>query len=223
MFPQIETKGQDGMGKLMIKSKGNQVGEVGLKLGDMTIGRYSECDIVLKNDKSVSGKHALIRTVGRKSTIEDLGSTNGTFIETARIKRHELRHGDTIIIGEHELRYRDVVDLETPAFGDRSSAAATTSVTSQEKTKIIRAHAQMIALDGKDKGRSVPLVKEETVLDNPGKSPARIYRTADGYVLHAQVGPGEPRLNDKPVQPGGQMLESGDIIDIAGTRYQLHL
>ncbi len=211
------------MGKLMIKSRGNQVGEVGLKLGDMTIGRSPACDIVLKNDKSVSGKHAVIKTVGRKSTIEDLGSTNGTFIDTERIKRHELRHGDTVIIGEHELRYRDVVELDAPAFGGRPAAPTTTSVTSQEKTRVITAFAQLIALEGKDKGRSVPLVKEETVLDNPGKSPARIYRTAYGYMLSAQAGPGEPRLNDKPVQPGGQLLENGDIIEVAGTRYQLHL
>lgn len=211
------------MGKLMIKTRGNQVSEVGLKLGHMTIGRNPACDIVLKNDKSVSSKHAVIKTVGRKSTIEDLDSTNGTFLENKRIGRHELRHGDTIIIGEYELRYRDVVELDAPAFGGRPAAPAPPPETTQEKTRIITAYAQLIALEGKDKGKSVPLVKEETVLDNPGKSPARISRTSHGYVLSAQAGPGEPRLNDKPVQPGGQLLENGDIIDVAGTRYQLHL
>jgi predicted component of type VI protein secretion system len=211
------------MGKLMIKSQGNRVGEVTVKLGEMTIGRSPACDIVLKDDVSVSGKHAVIKTVGRKSTIEDLDSTNGTFLENKRIGRHELRHGDTIIIGKHELRYRDVVELDTPAFSNRPAAPAPPLESTQEKTKIITAYAQLIALEGKDKGRSVPLVKEETVLDNPGKSPARISRTPNGYLLSAQAGPGEPRVNDKPVQPSGQLLENGDIIDVAGTRYQLHL
>jgi len=71
-----------------------------------------------------------------------------------------------------------------------------------------------------DKGKRVPLVKEETLLDNPGKSPARIYRGPDGYVLHAQLGPGEPRINGKPVPPGGQILESGDIVEVAGTKFE---
>ena len=211
------------MGKLTIKTLGNRVGEVGLKVGAMTIGRYPECDIVLKDDKSVSGKHAVIKTVGSKSTIEDLDSTNGTFIENARIKRHDLQHGETIIIGAYELRYRDVAALDASGFGRHPATYNAPPETSQDKTRIITAHAQLVGLDGKDKGRRISLMKEETLIDNPGKSPARIYRTAYGYMLNAQVGPGEPRLNDKPVPPSGQLLENGDIIYIAATRYQLSL
>lgn len=208
------------MGKLVIKFQGRQVADVNLRLGDMTIGRHADCDIVLQNDKSVSGKHALIRTVGRKSTLEDLDSTNGTFIESGRIKRHELRHGETFIIGAHELIYRDDVSLDAPMFGKGSGASAVRS-DSRDKTTIISMQARLVAMDGRDKGKTVPLVKKETVLDNPGKNPARIYHGPDGYVLHAQAGPGEPRLNDKPVMPGGQLLESGDILEIAGTRYEV--
>lgn len=211
------------MGKVVIKSQGKLIGEVSLKLGDMTIGRSPACDIELKNDVSVSGKHAVIKTVGRKSTIEDLGSTNGTFIENARIKWHELQHGDIIIIGKHELRYRDVLELETPVIGARPAARTPPPETSQEKTRIITAYAQLIAVEGANKGKRVPLVKEETVIDNPGKSPARISRTPNGYLLSAQAGPGEPRLNDRPVQPSGQLLENGDIIEVAGTKYQLNM
>jgi len=210
------------MGKIVIKSRGSNVGEVNLKLGDMMIGRGADCDIVLKNDKSVSSHHAVIRTVGTKSTIEDLGSTNGTLLEDRKIKRHLMRHGDTIIIGEHELVFRDEFAMDTaPAFGARPAAPAAPAASPQDKTRLITGHAQLLAVDGPDKGKRVMLLKVETVLDNPGKSPARIYRTPDGYVLHAQVGPGEPRLNDKPVPPGGQLLATGDIIEIAGTRYQM--
>jgi len=209
------------MGKLVIKTPGKQTGEVNLKLGDMIIGRHTTCDIVLKDDKSVSGKHAVIKTVGRKSTIEDLNSTNGTFVENQRIKRHELRSGESIIIGDHVLVYRDVVVLDVSAYGGPTAGSSITSNTSQERTRIIRAHAQLVVMEGKDKGRQVPLVKEETVIDNPGKNPARIYRGEDGYVLHAQLGPGEPRINDRPVPHGGQILENGDIIEVAGTKYEV--
>jgi hypothetical protein len=58
------------------------------------------------------------------------------------------------------------------------------------------------------------------LLDNPGKAPARIIRSPDGYVMHASAGPGEPRINDRPVPEGGKLLEKGDIIEIAGTKFQ---
>jgi hypothetical protein len=209
------------MGKLVIKYRGNHIRDVSLKLGDTTIGRDPACDVVLMSDEAVSKKHAVIKTVGNKSTLEDLGSTNGTFIGDKRIARHELRHGETILISEHELIYRDDIALGAPTFGSRPAFPATPPETSQEMTRIITAFAQLLAVEGKDKGKRVPLKKEETILDNPGKSPARIYRTSDGYVLSAQIGPGEPRLNDKPVPPGGQLMENGDIIEIAGTKFQL--
>ncbi|MEK7207503.1 MAG: FHA domain-containing protein [Pseudomonadota bacterium] len=208
------------MGKLVIKYRGKPIGDVNLKLGDTTIGRHDTCDIVLSNDKSVSGKHAVIKSVGLKSTFEDLGSTNGSFIEAERITKHELKHGETITIGDHEMIYRDELILDTLAPSKIKSASAGPA-NLQDTTRIISMHAQLLATEGKDKGKRVPLVKEETLLDNPGKSPARIYRGPDGYVLHAQLGPGEPRINDKPVPPGGQILEDGDVIDVAGTKYQV--
>jgi len=206
------------MGKLVIKNRGKLVGEINIKLGDMKIGRKAGCDVVL-DDPAVSGEHALIKTVGLKSSIEDLDSTNGTFIDNKRVHRHELRHGDEIIIGAHTLVYRDDVVLDTPVLGKRPAPPPAPS-REQEKTKILTAFAQLLAIDGKDKGKRLPLVKDEVVLDNPGKNPARILRTSEGYVVHAQVGPGEPRVNGKPVPPGGQRLEKGDILEIAGSKLQ---
>jgi len=208
------------MGKLVIKFKGKPIGDVNLKLGDTTIGRHDTCDIVLNSDKSVSGRHAVIKTVGLKSTFEDLKSTNGSFIEAERITKHELKHGETITIGDHELIYRDELVLDAPA-PSKSKSASAMPANLQDTTRIISMHAQLLATEGKDKGKRVPLVKEETLLDNPGKSPARIYRGPDGYVLHAQLGPGEPRINGKPVPPGGQILEDGDVIEVAGTKFQV--
>ena len=211
------------MGKVVIKFQGKLIGEVVLKLGDTRIGRKPGCDIVLNNDPSVSGAHAVIKTVGLKSTIQDLGSTNGTFIENERVTSRELRHGETVLIGQHTLLYRDDAAFNAPVFGKGAAQpAATPAAKPHEQTTVLMAFAQLVAVDGKDKGKRVPLVKETVVMENPGKNPARILRTTEGYVIHAQVGPGEPRLNDRPVPPGGQLLENGDIIEVAGTKYQLH-
>lgn len=209
------------MGKLVIKFQGRLIGEVPLKLGDTKIGRKPGCDIVLGNDPSVSGIHAVIKTVGLKSTIQDLDSTNGTFIENERVTSRALRHGETVLIGQHTLLYRDDASFDAPVFGKGANAAATPAKP-HEHTTVLMAFAQLVAIEGKDKGKRVPLVKETVVMENPGKNPARILRTTEGYVIHAQVGPGEPRLNDRPVPPGGQLLENGDIIEVAGTKYRLH-
>lgn len=207
------------MGKLVVKFQGKLVAEVTLRLGDMKIGRKPGCEIVL-NDPGVSGEHTVVRTVGLKSTIQDLNSTNGTFIENERVTSRALRHGETITIGQHTLIYRDDVMLSTPAAGDSAGGAGAREAL--EKTTVLMAFAQLLAIDGPHKGKRLPLVKETVVIDNPGKSPARILRTSEGYVLHAQVGPGEPRINDRPVPPGGQLLENGDVIEVAGTKYQMY-
>ncbi len=206
------------MGKLVVRFQSKLVAEVTLKLGDTKIGRKPGCDIVL-NDPGVSGEHAVVKTVGLKSTIFDLNSTNGTFVENERVTQRELRHGETITLGQHTLIYRDDMALDAPAAGSRSAASARESL---EKTTVLMAFAQLLAIDGPLKGKRLPLVKETVVIENPGKNPARILRTTEGYVVHAQVGPGEPRVNDKPVPPGGQLLERGDIVEVAGTKYQVH-
>jgi hypothetical protein len=206
------------MGKLVIKFQGKIVGEANLKLGDTTIGRKLGSDILL-DDPVVSGAHAVVKTVGMKSTVYDLGSTNGTFIGNERIKQHELRHGETIVVGSHALVYRDDMNLEAPAFGKRPAPAAPAPA-AQKQTTVLLPFAQLLAVDGQNKGKRVPLVQDLVALDNPGRNPARVSRTADGYVLEASVGPGEPRVNGKPVPPGGQLLEDGDLIELAGTTFR---
>jgi len=207
------------MGKLIIKFQGKLIGEVSLKLGETTVGRKPVCDIVL-DDVAVSGQHALVKTVGVKSTIQDLGSKNGTFVEGERVTQHPLRHGDTINIGGHALIYRDDPNLDAPVLGKRPGVSAAPTGGHKVTTELMD-FAQFVAVEGKNKGKRLPLIKDLVELDNPGKSPARISRTAHGYLLEvAAVGPGEPTLNGKPVRPGGELLKNGDIVDVAGTKLQ---
>ncbi len=72
---------------------------------DVTIGRSSNNDIQIDN-LAVSGKHARIRKVLNAYLIEDLGSTNGTFVNEKKIDRYELLDGDRVTIGKHILLFR---------------------------------------------------------------------------------------------------------------------
>jgi hypothetical protein len=81
-----------------------QGGEFPLK-GDkqLIIGRSSELDMVLVEDM-VSRKHAKITLTSGKITIEDLGSTNGTFVNGEKVKTSRLKEGDRILIGTSILK-----------------------------------------------------------------------------------------------------------------------
>jgi len=81
--------------------------EVELRAGRLIIGRTPDNDLRIKS-KFVSRHHAQIVTDPQQSTIEDLNSTNGVFIDTQRIQRHQLVDGDEIQLGEHRLVYRDL-------------------------------------------------------------------------------------------------------------------
>ncbi len=81
-----------------------QGGEFPLKQEkQIVIGRSGELDVVLAEDM-VSRKHAKISTQGGKIVIEDLGSTNGTFVNGEKIKHARLKEGDRILIGTSILR-----------------------------------------------------------------------------------------------------------------------
>ena len=81
-----------------------QGGEFPLKAEkQVVIGRSSELDMVLVEDM-VSRKHAKITLAGGKITIEDLGSTNGTFVNGEKVKTSRLKEGDRILVGTSILK-----------------------------------------------------------------------------------------------------------------------
>ena len=91
-------------GKLEFSFNANRLGEFILDKEVMTIGRKDDNDICIEN-LAVSGHHAKLLTLFDDSFLEDLNSTNGTYVNGHAISKHPLKHGDVIVIGKHELRY----------------------------------------------------------------------------------------------------------------------
>jgi hypothetical protein len=83
--------------------------------GEMLVGRSGDVQIVLSEDM-VSRRHARIAYDGHKITIEDLGSTNGTFVNGEKIKRCDLKEGDRVLIGSSIFK---VVYADQVAAGPR--------------------------------------------------------------------------------------------------------
>jgi pSer/pThr/pTyr-binding forkhead associated (FHA) protein len=71
-----------------------------------TVGRLPDNDVRIDNP-AVSGHHSLIINILNDSFLEDLNSTNGTYVNGKLIKKHALQHGDVITIGHHQLRFAD--------------------------------------------------------------------------------------------------------------------
>lgn len=92
------------MAKLVLSLNGVVQREFVLNKERMTVGRKPDNDIQIDN-LAVSGKHALIITILDDSFLEDLGSTNGTYVNGKLIKKHALRNGDVVGVGKHELKY----------------------------------------------------------------------------------------------------------------------
>ena len=90
--------------KLIMKSESGETIEHELTQETITLGRKPSNDIHI-NNLSVSGKHAQIITILEDSFLEDLGSTNGTYINGKLVKKHALEHGDRISLGKYMMEY----------------------------------------------------------------------------------------------------------------------
>ncbi len=76
--------------------------QINLEPGTVFIGRAIDNDVKFR-DKLISAHHAKIVTCFDASYIEDLSSTNGTFINGKRVKMHTLHPGDEIIVGHRRM------------------------------------------------------------------------------------------------------------------------
>ena len=94
------------MPRLILSLDGQTLAEYNMTKERYTVGRLPDNDIRIDN-AAVSGHHSLIINILNDSFLEDLNSTNGTYVNGKLIKKHALQHGDVITAGHHQLRYVD--------------------------------------------------------------------------------------------------------------------
>lgn len=92
------------MGKLVVSLDGVVIKEVQISKDKTTLGRRPYNDIVIDN-LAVSGEHAVMQLVGSDVFIEDLNSTNGTYINGKAVKKQLLNHNDTVEIGKYKIKF----------------------------------------------------------------------------------------------------------------------
>lgn len=126
------------MSHLVVTIDDKLLGEFPIEKEKVSIGRKPDNDICL-NNLAISGYHSQIITVLDSSFLEDLSSTNGTYVNARLVKKHALEDGDLIDIGNHRIRYVNSNGEQKP--NDNSDVLEKTIVLSPNDTGLMRAKA----------------------------------------------------------------------------------
>ena len=220
------------MGKIIISRDGVVEQEVPLSRERMSIGRRSRNDIVLSHP-AVSGEHAVITTILDESFLEDLRSTNGTFVNGQRVGKHFLQHQDTIKIAKYKIEYladgvrpapapmgeSATIPVAPPHRPASASAAAPASAPAPAPAASPAAVLGRIeVLNGANAGKQLALTKPLTTLGRPGLQVIVISRAADGYSVVQADGDAIATLNGTSLGKQPQRLKTGDVLDLSGTQ-----
>ena len=235
------------MAKLVLSFNGDIVKEYELDKEILTIGRKPDNDIHIEN-LAVSGNHAKILTILNDSFIEDLDSTNGTFIDGNKITKHALKNDENIVIGKHELKYvsnnaddgesdfEKTMIIRPDAEGmpeteeadkdiEKSIGKIAADLASAGTTSSGPGPAKLKLVSGTNAGKELQLTKILTTLGRPGVQVAAITRRPTGYfliVVDAGKDKKMPLVNDTEI--GKQHpLADGDVIEVAGIQMSFSL
>jgi pSer/pThr/pTyr-binding forkhead associated (FHA) protein len=231
------------MGKLILTLDGQELAQYELEKERYTLGRLSDNDIHIDN-MAVSGHHALILNILKDSFLEDLNSTNGTYVNGKLIKKHALQDGDVITIGRHQLKYLSGRNKENddefertmvikPGAASQPGAPSLDSVNRAiaqsgagsapvgETAKAALPKGKLQVLSGGFAGKELELTKALTTLGRPGVQVAAITRRGDGfYIVHVESGQGQgfPTVNGKEIGAEARKLGDNDVIELAGVK-----
>ncbi|MDP2368719.1 FHA domain-containing protein [Rhodoferax sp.] len=219
------------MPKMIVSIDGVVIKEVQLTKDRTTLGRRPYNDIVIDN-LAVSGEHAVLQMNGNEVYLEDLNSTNGTYVNGKAIKKQLLQSGDSIEVGKYRIKYETdsapgyektmIFKPGSGALGPISSARPSDfqPSLSGDSTGLAVVQAAIKVLSGAAAGREVPLTKVVTTIGKPGVAVAAITRRQQAFVVHHVEGVAKPTLNGLPVGADPVSLKNGDVIELAGTQMQ---
>jgi hypothetical protein len=231
------------MARLVLSLDGQVLAEYNMSKERYTIGRLPDNDIRIDNP-AVSGHHALIINILNDSFLEDLNSTNGTYVNGKIVKKHAMQHGDVITVGHHSLRFidsesdepadefektmvispREAANLKVPGLQAAPAAAQQAAAPGPSPFSFstgVLPKARLQVLSGQFAGRELELVKTLTTLGRPGVQVAAITRRADGfYIVHVESGrEGDfPLVNGAAIGPQARKLHDNDVVQLAGVK-----
>ncbi|MBX9935816.1 MAG: FHA domain-containing protein [Burkholderiaceae bacterium] len=219
------------MPKLIVSIDGVVIKELQLTKDRTALGRRPYNDIVIDN-LAISGEHAVLHMHPSGVEVEDLESTNGTYVNGKAVQRQWLHGGDVIELGKYKIRFLDENEAEDyaktmvfkpgmvpPILPPRNRAAPLVANPATQAAPLEHS-ANIRVLSGAAAGRDVPLTKVVTTIGKPGVAVAAITRRHHGYVLAHVEGPDTPTHNGVHIGTEPVPLHHGDVLELAGTEMQ---
>ena len=226
------------MARLILNLDGHTLAEYNMTKERYTVGRLPDNDVRIDNP-AVSGHHSLIINILNDSFIEDLNSTNGTYVNGKLIKKHALQHGDKITIGHHQIRFADQQaeedeqdDFEktmviNPRSQDEEALEQARRAVDEEAPANDSARngeilpARLQVLTGEFSGREVSLAKSLTTLGRSDGHVVAITRRPNGYYIvrvSGKTSVDEPQINGHSLGVTALQLQDSDVLELSGVK-----
>ncbi len=202
------------MPQLIASVEGVEIKHVFLEKDRTTLGRKPDNDIVFDN-MVVSGHHCVFELQGLADVyIQDLDSTNGTYVNGQMVHRHKLLDGEVVAIGNFRIKY-------LASSGDTGHMATTTI--NLDVTGLQKRNAVFQVVNGSSAGMEMPVVKAVSTFGTPGVSMVVVTHRRDGYYIAHLGGASRPTLNSEPIGAQAMLLANHDVLELAGTRMLFQL
>lgn len=180
---------------------------------------------------AISGDHAAIVTILNDAFLEDMNSTNGTYVNGQPVKKHVLQSNDVIELGKYRLKYisdggaplaadQDVSFSQSIGTDNGRQAAAAPEAPPAPAPASSSAVGMIQILSGTHAGRTLELSKSLTTLGKPGTQVAVITRRPHGYFITHVEGTVFPVVNGRSLDAQAHRLNDNDIIEIAGVKME---
>lgn len=206
------------MAKIVVSIDGVVIKEVELSKERTTIGRRPYNDIVIDNI-AVSGEHAILQMAGSQVHLEDMNSTNGTYLNGKAVKRQALNHNDVIEISKYKIRFMDEANAGRSEM-DKTMVLKPGDVPGMGGGAAQQQKACIRVLSGAAAGRQVELTKVVTTMGKPGVAVAAITKRMNGYVIAQVEGSQAITLNGAALTKEPVLLNAGDTLVLAGAQMQ---
>jgi pSer/pThr/pTyr-binding forkhead associated (FHA) protein len=215
------------MPKMIVSIDGVVIKEVQLSKDRTTLGRRPYNDIVIDN-LAVSGEHAVLLMNGNEVYLEDLNSTNGTYVNGKAIKKQLLQNTDTVEIGKYKIKYvneaganfEKTMIIKQGAAGVPAAPAKEPAAAPARAPDAAPQQARIKVLSGAAAGREVALTKVVTTIGKPGVAVAAITKRPQGFVVAHVEGSNRPSVNGTTIGADPVSLRHGDLLELAGTQMQ---
>lgn len=213
------------MPKMIISVDGVVIGQVALAKERTTLGRRAYNDIVIDN-LAVSGEHAVLHMSGGEVEIEDLNSTNGTYVNALAIQKQALKDNDVVEVGGCRIHFRarsnfaiDTSPVRTASAEYPSGTVPLSSEPTESGALVELGIPVLRVLSGANEGQDVALQKVVTTIGKPGVAVAVVTRRRQGYVAAGVEG--SVTLNGLQLGTEAVALQERDVLELGGaTRMQ---